>query len=78
MAQIKTIVHLVLAPEELPLAAEKQVCALIDVYENQERSNASYRLAYDTLTSEEQQLWDDFVAMIVSKEANNEEEIPNS
>ena len=69
MAAIKTVIHLIIAPNELPFNYEDKVCAAIDVYENGERTGASYRVNYDDLDPTQQQKWDDFVAMINSVEA---------
>lgn len=66
MAAVKTVIHLIIAPNELPFDYENQVCAAIDVYENGERSTESCRVNYDDLTPEQQQKWDDFVTMINS------------
>lgn len=68
MAGIKTVIHLIVAPNELPFDYENKECAAIDVYENGERNAESYRVNYDDLTPIQQQQWDDFVTMISSVE----------
>jgi hypothetical protein len=68
MAAVKTVIHLIIAPNELPFDYEDQVCAAIDVYENGERTSESCRINYDDLNPAQQQQWDDFVAMINSLE----------
>ncbi len=64
MAGIKTVIHLIVAPKELPFDYEDKVSAAIDVYENGERTAESYRVNYDDLTPTQQEQWDDFVKMI--------------
>lgn len=68
MTGIKTVIHLVIAPSELPFEYENQVCAAIDVYENGERNTESYRLNYNDLTVSEKELWNAFIKMISTKE----------
>lgn len=68
MAGTKAMIHLVIAPNEIPSNAVNQRCAAIDVYENGDKVMGSSIVNYDDLTSIEQQLWDDFVTMITSKE----------
>ncbi len=68
MAGIKTVLHLIVAPKELPFNYEDKVCAAIDVYENGERTAESYRVNYEDLSPVQQQQWDGFVTMISSVE----------